>query len=114
MNGGGEERDLIATMDDADSTSHAAFFLAEEGTTSSFEGLQRAIETHRLHYVATMQSKPPMPWFNLRSMSQADRKASDACIRSLGPAGEAMPVALPPGQLPTPPYSEAVPHPPKP
>ncbi len=71
-------------------------------------------EAQWLHYVATMQSKPPMPWFNMRSMSQADQKAIYAYIRSLGPAGEAMPGALPPGQLPTTPYIEAVPHPPKP
>jgi hypothetical protein len=35
-------------------------------------------------------------------------------MRSLGPAGAAMPVDLPPGQMPTTPSLEAVPAMPKP
>ncbi len=67
-----------------------------------------------LQYVATMQPKPPMPLFNMRAMSEADLRAVYAYIRSLGPAGAAAPVDLPPDQKPTIPYIEAVPHPPKP
>jgi hypothetical protein len=44
----GQEWDLIVTMDDADSTIYAAYFVAEEGTMSSFEGLRRVIEMHGL------------------------------------------------------------------
>ena len=47
-------------------------------------------------------------------MSEADLKAMYAYIRSLGPAGVAMPVDLPPGEMPTTPYLEAVPVMPKP
>jgi hypothetical protein len=63
-------------------------------------------------YVAVMQPRPPMPWFNMRSMSDADQRAMYAYIRSLGPAGEAAPAALPPGQKPTTPYLDAMPRPP--
>ncbi len=63
-------------------------------------------------YVAAMQPRPPMPWFNMRTMSEADLKAMYAYIRSLGPAGEAMPAALPPGETPKTPYIDAIPHPP--
>jgi cytochrome c1 len=67
-----------------------------------------------LQYVAMMQPKPPMPWFNMRSMSETDLKAMYAYIRSLGPAGEPVRGDLPPGQLPTTPYIEAPPQIPKP
>jgi transposase len=44
----GQEWDLIVTMDDADSTIYSAFFVAEEGTMSSFRGLIEAIGQHGL------------------------------------------------------------------
>jgi transposase len=44
----GEAWDLIATMDDADSALYSAFFVAEEGTMSSFVALRQVIETHGL------------------------------------------------------------------
>lgn len=65
-----------------------------------------------VQYVATMQSRPPMPWFNVRSMSESDLRAMYAYIRSLGPAGEPAPAALPPGQKPNTPAIDAVPQPP--
>lgn len=40
----GQEWDLIVTMDDADSTIYSAFFVAEEGTMSSFQGVREVIE----------------------------------------------------------------------
>jgi transposase len=44
----GAKWDLIVTMDDADNTIYSAFFVAEEGTMSSFLGVQAVIETHGL------------------------------------------------------------------
>ena len=44
----GEDWDLIVTMDDADNTIYSAFFVAEEGTMSSFLALRQVIETHGL------------------------------------------------------------------
>ena len=41
---------LIVTMDDANNEIYSAFFVAEEGTMSSFIGVQNVIETHGLFY----------------------------------------------------------------
>jgi mono/diheme cytochrome c family protein len=48
--------------------------------------------------------RPPMPWFNLRDMSDADVIAIYRYLRHLGPEGERGPAALPPGQEPPLPY----------
>jgi DNA-binding Lrp family transcriptional regulator len=44
----GRKWDLILTMDAADNTIYSAFFVEEEGTMSSFLGVQAVIETHGL------------------------------------------------------------------
>ena len=44
----GQYWDLIVTMDDADSTIYSAFFVAEEGTMSSFQGIRAVVEGHGL------------------------------------------------------------------
>jgi mono/diheme cytochrome c family protein len=41
--------------------------------------------------------RPPMPWFALRDMSEADLRAAYRYIRSLGPAGKPAPAYVPPG-----------------
>ena len=43
------------------------------------------------------QSRPPMPWFALRDMTDVDLRASYRYIRSLGPAGNPAPAYVPPG-----------------
>jgi mono/diheme cytochrome c family protein len=48
--------------------------------------------------------RPPMPWFNLRDMSDDDLRAFYRYVRSLGPKGEPAPAYVPPGQTPTTPY----------
>lgn len=48
-------------------------------------------------YARAMQPRPPMPWFNVRAMNDADLRAIYAFVRSIGPAGEPAPAALPPG-----------------
>jgi mono/diheme cytochrome c family protein len=45
-----------------------------------------------------LSTRPPMPWFNVRRMSEADLRAFYRYVRSLGPAGEAAPAFVPPGQ----------------
>ena len=46
--------------------------------------------------------RPPMPWFNLAAMSDADLDAIYRYLRHLGPAGGPAPAALAPGQaIPT-------------
>lgn len=54
-------------------------------------------EAEWLRYTATLHARPPMPDFNVRAMSEADRRALYRFIRSLGPAGEPAPAYLPPG-----------------
>jgi mono/diheme cytochrome c family protein len=41
--------------------------------------------------------RPPMPWFNLRDMSDDDLRAMYRFIRALGPKGELAPAAAAPG-----------------
>jgi mono/diheme cytochrome c family protein len=48
--------------------------------------------------VARSPSRPPMPWFALRDMSDADLVAIYHYVRSLGAAGTEAPAYLPPGK----------------
>lgn len=45
-----------------------------------------------------MEPRPPMPWFNVRAMTDADLGAIHAYIKAAGPAGKAAPAYAPPGQ----------------
>ncbi len=56
--------------------------------------------------------RPPMPWFNLRDMSDADLRAMYRYIRHLGPAGAPAPAYVPPDTEPKPPFVQ-FPAPPK-
>jgi mono/diheme cytochrome c family protein len=53
--------------------------------------------------------RPPMPWFNIRKMSDADLRAIYAYLRGLGPGGEPAPAYVPPGEHVATPYIEFVP-----
>jgi mono/diheme cytochrome c family protein len=53
--------------------------------------------------------RPPMPWFNLRTMSDTDLRALYAYLRSLGPGGEPAPAYVPPGEHVATPYIDFVP-----
>ncbi|WP_077002792.1 c-type cytochrome [Variovorax sp. KK3] len=55
-------------------------------------------ERQWLDYARRMEPRPPMPWFNVRRMTDAELKAIYAFTRSLGPGGEAAPAYVPPGQ----------------
>lgn len=57
---------------------------------------------------ARSQWRPPMPWFNLAQMTDADLVAVYRYVRQLGPAGEPVPRALPPGQEPPRPYNTRI------
>ena len=54
--------------------------------------------------------KPPMPWFNLAAMTDADLKAVYRYVRSLGPKGAPVPRYVPPGQPVNTPYFVFVPQ----
>ena len=47
---------------------------------------------------ARSEMRPPMPWFNLRDMSDDDLKAIYRYVRQLGPAGQPAPAYAAPGQ----------------
>lgn len=48
-------------------------------------------------YARSLQTRPPMPYWALNAMSDADLEALHAFVHSLGPAGQPAPAALPPG-----------------
>ncbi len=52
----------------------------------------------------TMKTRPPMPWWSMRDMTEADLRLMYRFIRSLGAAGDPAPAFLPPDQLPPPPF----------
>jgi len=70
--------------------------------------MQEMSETQWLAYSGSLRTRPIMPDFTLRAMSEADRLAIYQFVRTLGPAGEAAPAYLPPGQTPPPPYFSLV------
>ena len=63
-------------------------------------------------YSANLRTRPLMPDFMLRDMSDADRRDIYRFIKSLGPAGQSAPEGLPPGVKPSAPYLEMVLPPP--
>jgi mono/diheme cytochrome c family protein len=52
----------------------------------------------------TLTTRPPMPWFNLHHMSEADLRAIYRYVRHLGPAGKPAPDYVPPDKTPAMPY----------
>lgn len=61
-----------------------------------------------LAYTADLHTRPMMPDFAVRAMSEDDRRALYRLIRSLGDAGPPAPAYLPPGQKPPPPFVQLV------
>ena len=51
-------------------------------------------------YAKGLRTRPPMPYWAINAMSDADLEALWAYVHSLGPAGEPAPQALPPGVVP--------------
>lgn len=62
--------------------------------------LARMTQKEWLTHARTMTPRPPMPWFNVRAMTDRDLKAIYAYTRSLGPGGAPEPAYVPPGQIP--------------
>ena len=57
--------------------------------------------------------RPPMPWFNLRDMTDADLRAIHRYVRSLGVGGGPVPAYVPPNAEPGTPYFVFEPQQPK-
>ncbi|MGQ0699736.1 MAG: cytochrome C [Panacagrimonas sp.] len=51
-----------------------------------------------LHQARTLTTRPPMPWFNLRTMNDEDLLAILRYVQWLGPKGEPSPPGLSPGE----------------
>lgn len=58
---------------------------------------------------ARQPMRPPMPWFNLREMTDADLIAMYRSLRDAGPAGEPAPDAAAPGVAVSTPYFDFTP-----
>jgi mono/diheme cytochrome c family protein len=60
---------------------------------------------------ARVEWRPPMPWFNLREMNDADLRAIYRYVRHLGPEGKPAPAYVPPDREPPQPYVQFPPPP---
>jgi len=58
-----------------------------------------------------LKTLPPMPWWVMHEIREADLRDMYRLIKSLGPKGEDAPAALSPEQKPNPPYMALVPKP---
>ena len=61
-------------------------------------------EDQWLKYAKTLMTRPPMPWFNVQAMTEADQRALYQYVKSLGVSGSAAPAFLPPDKAPKAPY----------
>lgn len=66
--------------------------------------MQQLTEAQWLEYSANLRTRPIMPDFAVRDMSEEDRRAIYRFVHALGAAGQPAPEALPPGRTPPPPY----------
>lgn len=71
--------------------------------------MQQMTEAQWLAF-ARVPRLPPMPWFNLRDMSDEDLRALYRYVRWLGPAGEQAPLPLAAGAQVSTPYYEFEPR----
>lgn len=62
--------------------------------------LDKVSEDDWVKRAKTAQYRPPMPWFALRDMSEADLRALHRFVRSLPVTGEPAPAYVPPGVAP--------------
>ena len=66
--------------------------------------MQQLTEAQWMEYSATLRTRPMMPDFAVRAMSEEDRRAIYRFVHALGAAGQPAPEALPPGKTPPAPY----------
>lgn len=77
------------------------------GTTYAANLRMKAAEMDEagwMKYTAELRTRPIMPDFAVRDMSEEDRRAIYRFVHALGAAGQPAPEALPPGRTPPPPY----------
>jgi len=93
----GHDIDLIVTMDDATGWIYSAFFVAQEGTMSSFRGLHETIAAHGLfgslytdrgtHYFYTPVAGGPVDKKTLTQVGRALKQVGIRAIPSYTPEG---------------------------
>jgi mono/diheme cytochrome c family protein len=66
--------------------------------------MQNMSETQWVKTAKSIQTRPPMPWFALRDMSEEDLRGFYRYVRSLRPAGAPAPAYVPPDQQPQGPF----------
>ena len=91
----GKHWDLIVTMDDATSEHYSMFFVDEEGTRSSFQGVQEVIDQHGLfaslytdrgsHYWNTPEAGGKVDKENLTQFGRAMRQLGIEMIPAYSP-----------------------------
>lgn len=67
--------------------------------------LTKMSEDEWVTFAKTMKARPPMPWFNLNKMHEADMRALYRYVRYLGDDDTAVPAYVPPSEEPKPPYA---------
>jgi mono/diheme cytochrome c family protein len=55
-------------------------------------------------YLKTFQARPPMPWFNVHALDEAEVRSLHQYIVSLGEPGDPAPDYVPPGGVPKTPF----------
>jgi mono/diheme cytochrome c family protein len=66
--------------------------------------LGKMTEDEWLKYAKNLMTRPPMPWFNVRAMNDADLRALYQYVKSLGSPGSPAPTFVPPDKQPKQPY----------
>ena len=74
--------------------------------------MQKLSEQEWVKKAKALSTRPPMPWWALRAMTESDLVALYRYVRQLGPAGKPAPDYMSPDQAPPPPYVQ-FPAPPK-
>jgi mono/diheme cytochrome c family protein len=62
--------------------------------------LSKMPEDQWVRYAKALETRPPMPWFNLNQWSEEDLRAFYQYVRQLGPVGRAAPDPVPPSEEP--------------
>ncbi|MCT8991576.1 cytochrome c [Chelativorans sp. SCAU2101] len=70
-------------------------------------------EDEWIAYARKLESRPPMPWFNLRAFTEDDLRAMYRYVRSLPEDSSPVPDFVPPGEQPTTPHIVMVPQAPQ-
>src|SRR5271169_348183 len=91
----GKSWDLIVTMDDASSEHYSMFFVEEEGTQSSFQGVKEVIEQHGL-FASLYTDRGSHYWHTPEAKGKVDKSALTQFGRAMSQLGIKMIAAYSP------------------